>query len=238
MPDFPPQLPHGKLQEILPDVFFVTGQILLENGDQVIRFSRNMVVLRDGVDLTIVNTLRLDEAGLAALDALGNVRTIVRLGAYHGRDDAFYIEHTGAAFWAAPETEFSRNEKIDQPLVEGPFDPLPDANVFRFETARQPEAILHIERNDGILICCDSLQNWAETDEYFDEPSAKFMTDAGFIKPANIGPGWQRSAAPDASDFARLKSLRFRHMLSAHGAPLLNTAPDAINTTIKAHYGV
>ncbi len=26
MSEFPPQLPHGDLDEVLPDVFFVTGQ--------------------------------------------------------------------------------------------------------------------------------------------------------------------------------------------------------------------
>ncbi|WP_114287969.1 hypothetical protein [Candidatus Halocynthiibacter alkanivorans] len=86
MPDFPEQLPHGPLEEVFPDVFVVKGQIRIE-ANQIHEFSRNMTVIRDGGALTLINTIRLDDAGLDALDALGLVRHIVKLGAYHGRDD-------------------------------------------------------------------------------------------------------------------------------------------------------
>ena len=49
MTDFPSQLPHGEIREVLPDVFFVTGQTRPDA-------------------LTLVNTMRLDAAGLARLD--------------------------------------------------------------------------------------------------------------------------------------------------------------------------
>ena len=48
-----------------------------------------MAIVRDGGSLTLINTVRLDEAGLEAMDALGAVGDIVMLGASHGRDDAF-----------------------------------------------------------------------------------------------------------------------------------------------------
>lgn len=38
-----------------------------------------MVVIRDGNNPTLVNTMRLDKAGLTALDALGTVKNIVKL---------------------------------------------------------------------------------------------------------------------------------------------------------------
>ena len=44
--------------------------------------------------------------------------------------------------------------------------------------------------------------------------------------------------AVKASDFERLKQLSFRHLLSAHGEPILNTAYQNVLDTIKQEYGV
>jgi len=56
----------------------------------------------NGNALTLINSIRLDDAGLAQLDALGLVAHVVKIGSIHGRDDAFYKAHYGATFWAAP----------------------------------------------------------------------------------------------------------------------------------------
>jgi hypothetical protein len=64
---FPAAQPHGELREIVPDVYFVTGTVKLP-GPLPVRFSRNMTVLREGGRLILVNAVRLDDAGLAALD--------------------------------------------------------------------------------------------------------------------------------------------------------------------------
>ncbi len=232
MTDFPPQLPHGDLVEVLPDVFFVTGQMVLEFDDTRRQFSRNMVVVRDGHDLTLVNTLRVDDAGLAHLDSLGTVKNIVRIGGFHGRDDAFYIDRYNAAFWAPNGIKFGRGEVPDGTLANDQPGPVTDSSVFLFETANRPEAILHLTRSGSILITCDSLQNWAEADEYFDAPTIKTMGAAGFLKPANVGPGWRNAAKPEASDFRRLMEMPFQHLLSAHGTPLLGSAKEAVGTTL------
>jgi hypothetical protein len=65
MDQFPPALPHGQLEQIFPDIFFVTGtmQTVLMNARR--QFSRNMTVVRDGNALTLINSIRLDGAGLA-----------------------------------------------------------------------------------------------------------------------------------------------------------------------------
>ena len=41
--------------------------------------------MREDGALTLVNSVRLDDAGLAALDALGKVTNVVRLGAMRSR---------------------------------------------------------------------------------------------------------------------------------------------------------
>ena len=48
------------------------------------------VVLKQNDSLSVVNSLRMDDAGLAALDALGKVEHVIRLAGFHGMDDPFY----------------------------------------------------------------------------------------------------------------------------------------------------
>ena len=64
------------------------------------------------------------------------------------------------------------------------------------------------------------------------------LREQGFFRPANVGPGWRNSGKPEASDFARLKALSFRHLLSAHGAPLLGDAHQALSATFDELFGV
>src|SRR4051812_4807672 len=94
----PPAFAHGRLHELFPDVFFVTGSLQMKSP-LPIRFSRNMTVVRDGEHLTLVNSVRLDAAGLEKLDSLGRVTDIVRLAGHHGMDDPFYKERYGAKVW-------------------------------------------------------------------------------------------------------------------------------------------
>ncbi len=192
-----------------------------------------MTVIRDGDALTLVNTLRLDDAGLARLEALGKVRSIVKLGAFHGRDDAFYKDRYEAELWAPAGMPHERGVTTDRELGAAQSGPCSDADLFVYQTSATPEAILRIGRHGGILLSCDSLQNWTGPDDYFDQASAAMMQAGGFFNPANVGPGWLGAAKPEKSDFLRLKDLEYRHLLSAHGAPLLNDAKPAIDATLK-----
>jgi hypothetical protein len=232
MEHFPPALPHGPLEEIFPDVFFVSGvmETVLQEMDW--KFSRNMTVVRDGERLIILNSIRLNEEGLAALERLGEVTDIIRLGALHGRDDAFYVERYKANYWtlaaAGPDTGISKTHTLTPDAL-----PISDASLFVFETAQLPEAIIRLERSGGILIACDALQNWHGPDEYFSEESNVLMQSMGFFTPANIGPVWLQAATPEMADFERLNQLQYRHVLCGHGAPLKDTAPEAYSVSFK-----
>jgi hypothetical protein len=235
---YPDALPHGPLTEVMPETFFVTGTSRPQFMGSAWQFSRNMVVLRRGDTLTLVNTVRLDEAGLAALDALGEVTTVVRLGAFHGLDDAFYLDRAPSArYFGLPGAQPDGARAPDLVLHPEAPPPVPDAQVFLFETAKVPEALLLVPTSGGTLISCDSLQNWAEPDAFFDAESAERMRAFGFIAPANIGPGWRQAAQPEASDFARIEALPFRNLLPAHGTPLLDTAHAALSQTFRRAFG-
>ena len=231
MSDFPALLPHCDIQEILPDVFFLKGLIRVES-DPISEFSRNMIIIRDGDSLTLVNTIRLNDAGLAHLESLGTVRQLVKLGAFHGRDDAFYIDRYKIPLWAPMGMTYSRGEKTDKALEENVPGPTPDASVFVFDTPKLPEAALILERCSGILITCDSLQNMMGPDEYFNDHAAESKRRLGFFHKATVAPGWLKYAEPKTHDLVRLKELKFRHLLSAHGEPLLNDAHEAVCATM------
>lgn len=233
-----PVMPHGQFEEVFPNVFFVTGTTRPNFQGLNWQFSRNMVVVREGDSLTLINTVRLDDAGLAALDALGKVRHVVKLGFFHGIDDAFYVGRYDAKLWALPGMRHESGMLTDQELTPGGELPFSNASFFQFETAEQPEGLLLLHQNGGILISCDSLQNWAVADHYFDEASKERMAQFGFIRPANVGPGWRMFSKPQAGDFARIKELAFKHLLPAHGTPLLDVAKEKLGETFKELYNV
>jgi hypothetical protein len=76
---------------------------------------------------------------------------------------------------------------------------------------------------------CDSLQVFDEPDEYWDEATAALMRRPGFRRGVNIGPAWRNLGKPERSDFDRLKALPFRHLLSAHGPPLMDSAHESVS---------
>jgi hypothetical protein len=238
MERMPPVLEHGKLEEVFPDVFFVTGSMktVLMGGDW--HFSRNMTVVRDGDVLTLINTVRLDEAGLQELEALGRIENIVKIGSLHGRDDAFYKERYGATLWALPGMTHEHDLITDKHLIPGGDAPFAGCTVFEFRTAKMPESILHIDRADGILVACDSLQNWVEPNEFFSDESRKMMTEMGFFRSANLGPLWMQLNEPQGDDFVRLRELPFRHALCAHGAPLRDVAKEAFTKRFQEVFGI
>ena len=238
MIEFPPHLPTGDIREVLPSLFVVTGQMTIGEGDAAMHFSRNMTIVHDGDALTLFNSVRLDEGGLAALDALGPVCNVVKLGAHHGRDDAFYLDRYDADFWAVPGMEFSRGEEMTNPLVAGEPGPCTASSVFVFQTTSAPEAILRLERHGGTLITCDSLQNFTGPDAFFNDIATERMEAGGFLVPANIGPGWRNATDPKPGDFARLKQVEFKHVLSGHGEPCLGNAKDQYGATFNRLFGV
>ena len=227
MGDFPTALSHGRLDEIFPGVFFVTGAMKTELMGSDWQFSRNMTVVRDGQTLTLINSVRLDDAGLAQLDALGRVANVVRIGSLHGRDDAFYKDRYGADLWAPPGMTHEHGLVTDRELKPDGEVPFADCGVFDFRTTKLPECILRIDRAGGILVACDSLQNWLGPDEFFSEESRRMMTEMGFFQPANLGPLWMQVNEPQGQDFVRLREVPFQHVVCGHGKPVRDTAKEA-----------
>ena len=231
-PDFAPLQPHGALEEVFDDIYRLQGSAVMGPG---VRIPRNMVVLRHEGELTVVDAVRLDEAGHAALDALGAVKHVVKIGS-HGMDDAWYLDRYDAQAWAPPGVE--REGIEDRPLpLDGPL-PVPWLRLFLFEHTRAPEACLIVERAGGVLLTCDSVQHWPDLDGC--SLLAKGVTKAfGFLKrPAVIGPPWLKMNTPEGGslrpDFERLLAEEWDHLIGGHGKPLVGGAKAALEATVQA----
>lgn len=229
---------HGPIREVFPDVFFVTGTMKNEFFGSMWQFSRNMTIVRENGNLTIINSVRLNDEGLAELDKLGKVVNVVRIGDMHGVDDPFYVDRYNATFWALPGMTVKDNLKVDKELKVGGEMPFSGASLFVFETTQRPECIIRLDREGGIMIACDSLQNWTEPDEFFAPETVETMTNMGFFTPANLGPAWMHGSQPQAGDFQRLKEIPFKHALTGHGHPLMNTAKEEFHGTFKRIFDI
>ena len=241
MLNHPDPLPHREIEKIFDNIYYIIGTSIAHHEDAVIQHSSNMTIVRNGDELTLINTISLDHEGLKQLDALGTVKNIVRLGAFHGQDDEFYRQRYNAKLWTLQGMKDDCGggdyTKIDVEMTVGGLMPFPGCSLFIFESASFPEGVLHLTREGGILITCDSVKNWLSADSFFNAETAKMHQESESIGPANIG-FWTNACHVKSSDFSRLIQLSFRHLLSAHGEPLLNNAYEQLTLSIKSQFSL
>jgi hypothetical protein len=236
---FPPAMPHGQFREIYSDLFFLTGTMQAELLGSDWQFSRNMIVHRQGSDLTIINTVRLDDEGFRNLEELGTVKNIMRIGDLHGLDDAYFVSrYPSAKYWGLPGMTAKNGIAPDTLMRAGGEMPFDDCSLFEFKTTNRPECLIRLDREGGIMLACDALQNWETSDKYFDERSETLMGEMGFFTKANCGVLWMMVNEPEAADFVRLREIPFSHALCGHGEPLLGEAGSFYNASFTRLFGV
>ena len=235
---YPAALPQEPLIEIGPDIFLGAGTILMKPLMQV---SRNMVVVRSGSALTLVNPIRLTPDGEAQLEELGTVEHAVRLGAFHGRDDPYTVARFGAQFWCQAGSDHYPDPAPDHTLTEGGALPVPDAELFVFRDTKEPECALLIRRGPGVLLTCDSLQHYGDLRRESLLVRA-VMPLLGFRRDMVVGPLWLKMLTPAGGslrpDFERLMELDFDALVSGHGTPRMHGASEAVRAAIaRAKFG-
>ena len=151
-----PAWPHGEIRQIFDDIFFVSGTNKTTHDGTELQHSRNMIIVREEDKLSLINSIHLTDTGLIALEKLGQVDKVIRIGAFHGRDDAFYVNKYQAALWALPGMHDQHGCDIDVEFTEQGQQPFANCSLLTFATAKFPEALIHIKQHDGILLSCDS----------------------------------------------------------------------------------
>lgn len=225
--DYPAVLPHDHPKQIADDLFVVHGCIKI---NPMVRFTRNMAIVREGQELTLINPVRMNEAGLAKLEALGDVKHVLRLGCFHGRDDPFYVDRYKSEFWSFEGGTTYTEPDITKSLSEGGNLPFSNAKLFSFNYLRQPEGAILLERSPNILLSCDAIQSYA-TPPYTPHTNwftRRLMPRIGFPRKTLIGPMWMDGLATDRNgmkgEFERLMEWQFDQLLSAHGTFLAKGA--------------
>jgi hypothetical protein len=224
--------PHGNVEEIADDVFMVRGSIKL---NPLVRISRNMGIVREGNELTLLNPIRLNSEGESQLKALGEVTNIIRLGAMHGVDDPYYIDNFKAQFWCQPGGTTYTESPIDVEIGAGSTLPFFNGEIFEFEATVQPECALLLNRDEGLLFTCDAIQHYGDY-SYNNLVARLLLPRIGFPKTTLLGPFWLKLMTPEGgsleSEFRRLLELKFASLLSAHGTLLESGAHAAVERAV------
>lgn len=228
---YPPVYPHDEIEKLYSGVYFLHGSIKMGPG---MRMNRNMVILKEGDELSLINPVRMDEESLSALAKLGNVKRILRLGDFHGLDDAFYIDRYKCEFWAQEGQETYKMPQATNRISASVESPFPNSEFFIFESAKYPEAALLIKKHK-LLITTDSVQyhcDWS----YFTALTKFAFKLLGFKTGVNIGPPWlKRVTAKGTSlktDFESLLALEFDSIVAAHGLPMRSGAKQALRQEV------
>jgi hypothetical protein len=225
---YPPAYPHDELKLLHPNVYLLHGSIKMGPG---MRMNRNMIVLKNGSDLSLINPVRMDSDGLLKLDSLGRVKHILRLGDFHGIDDEFYLARYECEFWAQSGQDTYKSPKITRVITSKTESPIPNSSFFTFESAKFPEAALLIKEH-RLLITTDSVQyhrDWS----YFTWVTKFVFKLLGFKIGINIGSPWLKRVSPEngsmKADFERLLALDFDSIVAAHGLPIESGAKETLN---------
>lgn len=235
---FPAVCPHDPIEQIGKDVFMARGSV---NLNPVVRICRNMAILRHEGELTLVDPVRLNDTELARLDELGRVTKIVRLGAFHGMDDPFYMDRYAPEFWSQPGGKTYTEPNIDVVIDNTTQAPVPDGQFILFEKTKEPECMLLLEREGGLLLTCDGIQHYGDysNNNFLARMMLPFI---GFPKRTIVGPFWMKLMTPDGEtlkpEFDRfLAKYSFDKLLAAHGTFLTAGAHASVTAAVEAAYG-
>lgn len=188
--------------------------------------NRNMVVVRDGQDLIIINAVRLNDENLQYLNQLGVVKHVIRLGDFHGLDDQYYLDTFSANFWSQEQhqtyPELVPNKIIDTDVMP----PIKNSQFFIFKSAKFPESVLLLKEYK-LLITTDSIQYWNHWG-HTSFLSKIILFVMGFRLGFFIGKPWLKRVSSHQNslkdDFQKLLALDFTSLVAAHGDVLKDEA--------------
>lgn len=133
-----------------------------------VRISLTMVIVRREVEgekeLTIVNSMRVNDHVKGEIEKLGDVKHVVRICSNHGACDEYYIDTYNATYYdlpAASTTEgATKVPSTTHLLADGEAPPsIPDASIYIVKNLKMPDAILKLPDGNGILVTGDFVQN-------------------------------------------------------------------------------
>lgn len=225
--------PHGKVEKIDENIFMVRGSIKM---NPLMRITRNMAIVRQGDELSLINPIRVSREVELQIEALGSIKHIVRLGAFHGIDDPYYSEKYSASMWAQSGGSTYTVPKIDNEISAGCQLPFLNAEIIEFNGSMQSECVLLLKVGKGLLLTCDAIQNYGDY-SYNNLLAKLLMPLIGFPRATIVGPIWLKFMTPEKqsleAEFRKLLNLEFDSLLAAHGTLLEAGAHAAVEKAIN-----
>lgn len=258
---------HNNIKQVYCDVFMVRGKMLSTPSRSLFErlflyYSRTMTIVRSqhsngDYELTLINTIRLNEKELVRLAELGQIKHVVRLGAFHGVDDAFYVQGYNAKYWVVKGMTNALGLDVEPEILASENLPIPGAKLFSFDHLNYPEAIVVLsptEERSGVAITVDAIQNHTSIFDLDNSPLVSLVIwRIGLTGPARLGPIWMRNQIPGSNDnsdkpaqhnkgqlaeffrpqFERLLSnYDFDMLMPGHGWPIHTGAKQAIKASM------
>ena len=229
---YPPAYPHDRIITLYPGVFLLHGSIRMGPG---MRMNRNMIILKEESEITLINPVRMSDVGLAELDSLGDVKRIIRLGDFHGLDDGFYLSRYKCDFWAQEGQATYKLPSPSRVISHDTDGPVGFSEFFIFEKSKYPEAALLLKEHK-LLITTDSVQYYSDW-SYFSWFTKKVFKILGFKIGLNVGGPWLKRVTPEggtlADDFEKLTALDFDALIAAHGSLLERDAKTLLRREVN-----
>jgi hypothetical protein len=220
---FPAALPHGPITRVVDGVHLVRGRFRMGPG---VVISRTMTLVQQPDGLTVLNAVRLDDAGEAELARLGPIKHLVKLSESHGLDEPYYADRFKPEVWAPEGAKLAPGLRATRTL--GPACPIEGGRVIEFPGASGwVERGLWIPNAGGTLITCDALQNHVDTEQT--SLVARIITPMmGFKGGLIVAPMWRKyqkvHGAQVRAAFAPLADLPFENLVTGHGPALVGAA--------------
>lgn len=226
---------QDSIVEIFPDVYLLRGSIRIAS---MMQMNRNMLIVKQGQDLILINAVRLNDQGLKQLEQLGSVKHVIRLGDFHGLDDQFYLDQYQPEFWSQVGHATYPNLIPQHVIDKNTVSPIKDSQFFIYASAKYPEAALLLQDHQ-LLITTDSVQYWDDW-KYMSFLSKIILYVMGFRLGLFIGGPWIKKVSTQKNslkvDFEQLLKLDFIHLIAAHGNVLKNTAKTELNKVVSSTF--
>lgn len=233
--DYAPAYQHEPIKPLLENVYWVHGSVKMAPG---MYMNRNMIIIKEGDELVLVNPVRLEEIEEQHLKSMGKLKTIIRLGDFHGLDDQYYVDTFGCEFWCQPKQTSYPHLLADKTISSQVKPPVSDAEFFIFSKALHPESALLL-RDKKLLITCDSIQYWTDW-QHMTGAGKALLWMMGFRMGLFIGKPWLKRVSPRGAsledDFNNLLKLDFDHLIAAHGKPLFNHAKEDLRHIVTSTF--
>ncbi len=222
--------PHGPLQQVLPNIFTVTGTIRLFG---LFQYSRVMTILNDNGTLAIINPVRVEDDLLNEIHKLGQIKYLLKIGQLHCVDVPFYMDNFSPELWINRD-----DPSIDESHSPHYFDdvdeiPILGCKVKTVEGSKIKESILVTPGDGGCLHSCDAYVNMGS------DPNHNWLT-ANLSKflpnPTYIGPNWIKLAKPPEDSMKSVLDFDFENFIPAHGKPLIGNAKKEIGNYLESFY--